>query len=374
MQVILENRISSSVVSKHRDAYIDVAKGLLMILVVLGHTPDFGFSSYAYWFHMPAFFYISGILHRQPEKALLRSFLKKKSINLLLPYFAYAFLIGITSYTLSDRSTWAISEILGFFAFTGYKVLVWGGERLNGGFSIYWYINCFLWTVILFSLLNSFVNRKTTLFLTAIFSLIAGVGIEFYQTVPIPWNLNVVPLTLAFYIIGHCSKDLLEWLKTLGLSLLEIFFLFITSLALCTVAIYCNYIGLFSLKVDLKYGVISNPWMVLPIFALFTSTILLLSLLIARSRASAALLIIGQNTLPIMYLHITANLIYKALLKDTFNSAYLYLFIGIAIPILLSLLFKRSLLLSMLLLGMNSSNILTYTHSKIKGGILKSTK
>ena len=41
--------------------YLDIAKGLLIISVVLCHSP-FENAQYLYWFHMPAFFIISGML------------------------------------------------------------------------------------------------------------------------------------------------------------------------------------------------------------------------------------------------------------------------------------------------------------------------
>ncbi|MDC4245919.1 acyltransferase family protein [Clostridium perfringens] len=44
--------------------YLDIAKGLLIISVVLCHSP-FENAYYLYWFHMPAFFIISGMLYKR---------------------------------------------------------------------------------------------------------------------------------------------------------------------------------------------------------------------------------------------------------------------------------------------------------------------
>ena len=49
---------------KKRLDYLDVAKGLLIISVVLCHAP-FENAHYLYWFHMPAFFIISGMLYKR---------------------------------------------------------------------------------------------------------------------------------------------------------------------------------------------------------------------------------------------------------------------------------------------------------------------
>ena len=46
-----------------RNPVVDIAKGLLIILVVVGHTSglDHDVSRYILWFHMPCFFIISGL-------------------------------------------------------------------------------------------------------------------------------------------------------------------------------------------------------------------------------------------------------------------------------------------------------------------------
>ena len=44
--------------------YLDIAKGLLIISVVLCHSP-FENAYILYWFHMPAFFIISGMLYKR---------------------------------------------------------------------------------------------------------------------------------------------------------------------------------------------------------------------------------------------------------------------------------------------------------------------
>lgn len=76
---------------KHRDASFDIAKGVGIILVVIGHA----FKEYPnciYSFHMPLFFIISGYFLSVREPVLY--FAKKKARVLLVPYFVYG-LIGI---------------------------------------------------------------------------------------------------------------------------------------------------------------------------------------------------------------------------------------------------------------------------------------
>ncbi|MFD2246362.1 acyltransferase family protein [Pontibacter ruber] len=90
---IEDNNTSATIIipyTRNRIDHIDVARGLLILLVILGHSP-FQYSRYLYWFHMPAFFIISGMLHKQPKGTV--EFLSKRFFNLIIPYIAYGILI-----------------------------------------------------------------------------------------------------------------------------------------------------------------------------------------------------------------------------------------------------------------------------------------
>lgn len=72
-----------------RISYIDNAKGILILCIILGHiyTGGGGIHELIYVFHVPAFFIISGILFNY-SKTLEKPFvsvLKKKIKNILVP-------------------------------------------------------------------------------------------------------------------------------------------------------------------------------------------------------------------------------------------------------------------------------------------------
>ena len=72
-----------------RILWVDVAKGIGMILVVLGHT-HFGGRTLIYTFHMPLFFFCSGLFFSNSEPLNLMEKLKKCLKTILFPYFLYA--------------------------------------------------------------------------------------------------------------------------------------------------------------------------------------------------------------------------------------------------------------------------------------------
>ncbi len=80
-----------------RIAYLDMARGIGMILVVIGHIEYVNMSllQFIYAFHMSLFFLISGILiwEKQEEKNNYIALCKKKLRSILLPYCYFSVLI-----------------------------------------------------------------------------------------------------------------------------------------------------------------------------------------------------------------------------------------------------------------------------------------
>lgn len=83
--------------------YIDIAKGIGIFLVVLGHyvnpffMPDYfqHIVNFVYTFHMPLFMAMSGFLFGKSFGKVnnYRSFVLKKSQRLLIPYFTISILL-----------------------------------------------------------------------------------------------------------------------------------------------------------------------------------------------------------------------------------------------------------------------------------------
>ena len=91
-----------------RISYIDMAKGMGIILVVAGHT---GFLSetvltWVMSFHMPLFFILSGMLlsHTHADRQNMSTFLKKKARGILIPYFSFSALSILFSAILDNAS------------------------------------------------------------------------------------------------------------------------------------------------------------------------------------------------------------------------------------------------------------------------------
>ena len=96
-----------------RLVFLDISKGILIYLVVLGHLPsdDPLYHRYIFWFHMPVFLMISGIFLK--SKFVFKTEICKEIKRLLIPYFFFSLILGTIG-----RSGDVIKQALG---------TIWGG-------------------------------------------------------------------------------------------------------------------------------------------------------------------------------------------------------------------------------------------------------
>jgi len=81
--------------SKQRIEYIDIAKGIAIICVVLGHLGIAQINQVVFTFHLPIFFIITGYFTHADTP--IQKFIKKKFRTLIVPYMATCFVIVILS-------------------------------------------------------------------------------------------------------------------------------------------------------------------------------------------------------------------------------------------------------------------------------------
>lgn len=101
--------------AKARVGWIDIAKGIGIFLVVAGHTlgglinsgilAPFGLSDFfiraIYSFHMPLFFFLSGLFIEHSTRRDLSSFLGVKARTIIYPYLVWSLISGVMQHSLS---------------------------------------------------------------------------------------------------------------------------------------------------------------------------------------------------------------------------------------------------------------------------------
>lgn len=189
---------------KQREIWIDVAKGLGIILVVLGHTliPD-GIVKFIFAFHMPLFFFISGYLFSFNSYPTLNGLVLKKAKQLLIPYLI-AFFITYFYWLFIGRTHGADMENNQLW-WQPFQALIYGGDWLKGIFAPLWFFTGLFVTQIYF-----YLTKNLKPFLVFIIIALASIGgfylskIEPYQ---FAWSFDAALLTIFFYGLGYLLKD-----------------------------------------------------------------------------------------------------------------------------------------------------------------------
>ena len=85
---------------KAKDNKIDCARGMAAILMVIGHMGlQNGFTQYIYSFHMPLFFFLSGICigKSNTEESIIKHIVKRTK-RLLVPYILFSLIFSVPQY------------------------------------------------------------------------------------------------------------------------------------------------------------------------------------------------------------------------------------------------------------------------------------
>lgn len=181
--------------TKKRLAYIDYARGIGIILMVMGHI-GFGerFYHYIHAFHMPVFFVMSGYLYR--EKESLKQEILKKVKQLIVPYisigaFHYAF------WLLIHHGENNLTEPL--------INLLWVNTNTNMPIAgALWFLTCLFFVDIIFMLVDRYMKRISGL----IFVIIAVFGSCFtlITDIRLPWAIDTAMVGVGFYYSGYLLK------------------------------------------------------------------------------------------------------------------------------------------------------------------------
>lgn len=135
---------------KRRDD-LDFAKGIGIILMVLGHSFSAGngeaLKMWFYSFHMPLFFLVSGILAREKEECRSVAYtVKHRARGLLLPYYSWCSLIAVYLCVMGRKTLAYFIDLVRIIA-------------TFQGLSALWFLTCLYLAEILFA-----VTRKAYAF------------------------------------------------------------------------------------------------------------------------------------------------------------------------------------------------------------------
>lgn len=178
-----------------RIEWIDTAKGIGILMVMLGHNYlDWKFVFWCYSCHMALFFFLSGCTFKY--YADFKSFFKKKVQGLLVPYWFFSILISIYNW---------VSAVTHNNSFGVFDALL--SYLLQIRYTHLWFLPCLflaeLGTWIVHKYICIYVDSKKNIWL-----LTAGVQIVLFFAyralieIDLPWNADLAVLGMSFMSLG----------------------------------------------------------------------------------------------------------------------------------------------------------------------------
>lgn len=282
--------------------YLNIAKGILIILMVTGHTLDGGrFKNFINLFHMAAFVFISGYLFndRKFEKfEELKIYVLKKIKTLYLFYLKWEIIffslrniflqLGLyrSEPDLYSTIITPITSIKDYFIGIIKIIFGMGREPFCGAF---WYIISLLIIIIGFSSFK-YISRNKKIPEVVYVSLCFIIGVISFYTRYIPRLSPALSLTLIFYI-GNISNRYNNKIKFNNL------FLFASSFFI--LFIFSNFAS-----IQMSANKMHNPLTFILCSLCGSYFILFISKKIEKYSFSNIINYIGKNTKSIMALHL----------------------------------------------------------------------
>ena len=336
---------------KKRLNWVDVTKGLLMILVVIGHFPgqlDFPLGKYIYWFHMPAFFLLSGLFFKPVlEKGKTKEVIHKRFMQLIVPYLFFLVTITVIRYGMEIGSgnlelSWYLNDLW---------TLVIGGRFARGAYGVFWFVTTLFFTYLLFIWMTKYFNRTKQIIILLAFYVIAhaeslfamrvigGAPDEASQTIPMIWNIDVALMAVVYFALGYYMKNI--WMNVTTPWLIGGLIVSITSVAL-------DWHNVIDYHLSMKF--LRYEHFTLDILIPISFTIVFVGVM-QRITAKMTLLWlqkIEKHSISIMYLHIFTDIV----LNDYFEYGLIgFTAFGLIIPIVASIIIQKLVPYGRLFLG-----------------------
>lgn len=224
-----------------RNKVIDVTKGLGILLVVLGHNwlsvHEKGLLfRLIFSFHMPLFFFVSGLIIS--SSGSFRSFVYSKVLSLLKPYFVVLFFVS--GATLIKEFSYGHQISAGDFE--RFAKVIYGTGNIIPWSPMWFLPHLFLTSILSFVIIRMIGYRHALRVVIVSIAIlifgcylieavqqgrIFGFGLGIPLEMGLPWSIDILPLTSAFVLLGYATRSIFLEFKLNGFLLSASFVLFV---------------------------------------------------------------------------------------------------------------------------------------------------
>ncbi|MCL4353280.1 acyltransferase family protein [Patescibacteria group bacterium] len=185
---------------KERIHWVDIARGIGILFVMYAHV--LGNQGIRYWFyafHMPLFFFLSGVVFKKYDS--FGTFFKKSVKGLLIPYFIFAILMyGIWIINRGDfnlLSNTNVKQFLSIFYGNGNDGLMLFNDVL-------WFLPALFVTRVIFASIVYVTDKTKRVVLTLfVFSVVGYVFSLLFPSTRLPFGIETALSAVVFYGAGH---------------------------------------------------------------------------------------------------------------------------------------------------------------------------
>ena len=300
-----ENKISKSKDSDKsvdRISYIDIAKGIGLILVIFGHLFRYGGrpSIFIFSFHMPLFFIISGFCFNPDKNNDFKHYLVKKVKSLLLPYLTFC----ILGFTISMFVPEWRADISAKILFE--QVFYLAAPELCHVGQVWFLVCLFFVEVFSFIIYKNIFKKMEWWLIVPILCALACLGynsyfiaIQYFPLGRMPWKIDSAITAIVLYFIGFYFKK-----SKLSARLLSVksFWLIVSSIITITVTyiLSINYLGWANIS-SLSFG--PQPVLYYCCAVLGTYSVMAISIYISKISQLDIIRIVGKRSLFVFAVH-----------------------------------------------------------------------
>lgn len=285
---------------KQRIAWIDYAKGLSMVAVILYHTqiPQ-PFKGFAYAVCLPVFFFLSGYTANTQDFESLKQFWRKRILRLLIPYLSFNCITYLFWLIIGRHYGLESAPISWWRPLLG---IVYGNSTYLTHYAPLWFLSCLISLETLYFIIQRFSSQKIQVVtILAIFILMT-----IYTTLDLPllpWGLCSSGILLPLFALGRYTKkrwsNLTFSVWSLGL---------ITLISLSGLCFLYAYMPTFKIST----ATFGNYGLTYCHFCLTITFFIALSLLLDQMKYKLRLLsFIGRNSLVYLLTHLLVFTIIK---------------------------------------------------------------
>lgn len=199
--------------TQFRDNAIDIAKGIGILLVIIGHTGGLPAHStvhhFIYSFHMPLFFILGGYFFKPSS---VNMHIRKDAKRLLLPYVFSVFLLLLWFVILGIKydnygMVWRTIQTASFGSGQYHTSPIWGDYPTIG---MIWFLLAMFWCRVVY---NVIANLPTLYkYLTGAVIAIAATLIDNF-VINLPGGILPGLSAIMFYMIGNALRENLSWIN-----------------------------------------------------------------------------------------------------------------------------------------------------------------